>query len=296
MDSNLSFVFSSPRSGSTWLTRCINRHPDWVGTEFRLFGEFCEVWRDPSGNSVPRQTVDHFCRYFVNHLATPIPGMERDPLRKEMLRKMIPWLVDFTLGQTGKSRCLDKITPYLGTAKRVLKALEDYCGAAKLIHLVRDGRDVLISGAFDTHTRQGTLEGPLLDDEMVDQWAGYWVDTQQAIVQGRSLQLQILTVHYEEMLTDTAIVLKRIFEFLETRADLNLCRQIAEQESFARIQNRRQGDEVKSAKARKGIAGDWRNYLDQRSAQRFAERCQPWLQQYGYAANADWIQQCAPPE
>lgn len=223
--------------------------------------------------------MDHFRRYFVKHLAPPILGWEREPVRKAMLQEMIPWLASFTMRQTGKTSCWVKITPYLGTAKRVSRCLNEYCGEVKLIHLVRDGRDVLVSGAFDTHTRQGTLGGILFDDEMVDQWAGYWVDTQQAIAQVSVPQLQMLTVRYEELLAETAQTLQRVFEFLEFPADPELCQRIAEQEAFDRLQNRKQGEEIQNAKARKGLAGDWRNHLDRRSADRFARRCQYWLKQ-----------------
>ena len=42
------FVISAPRSGSTWLQRALNEHPQVFCTEHRLFGRFCEIW--PNGS------------------------------------------------------------------------------------------------------------------------------------------------------------------------------------------------------------------------------------------------------
>lgn len=288
----LSFIYSSPRSGSTWLTRCINRHPQLVGTEFRLFGEFCELWRDPSGAQLPRQTLDHFTRYFINHFATPIPDLDREPLRPELLRRLIETMLQFALDVSGKTYCVDKITPYLGTSQNVLQRIQQYCGRAKVIHLVRDGRDVLISGTFDTRTREGTLGETLLDSEMVDQWGRYWLEPQRAIHQFPPDQLQLETIRYEDLLSDTAGQLQRVFSFLEVDSQLDLCRQIADEESFRRVNQREAGNESPTAKARKGIAGDWQNYLDRKSALQFQKLCQHWLFTYGYVRDTAWVDQC----
>lgn len=291
----LCFVFSSPRSGSTWLTRCLNHHPQLVGTELRLFGEFCELWRDPSGAQIPRQTLDHFVRYFINHFTTPLAGADRDrvALRQELLEQMIDTLVTFARATTGKPVCVDKITPYLGTASQVLQRIQDCIVSPRIIHLVRDGRDVLVSGAFDTRQRQGQPNaGSLFDPVLIDQWSQYWVEPQRAIWDRQESGLSIQRVRYEDMLVDTAAQLQVVFQFLQVDDDLKLCQQIAERESFQATTHRKAGQERSDAKARKGIAGDWKNYLQRADAIRFRDQCQHWLFQYGYVADRNWVQEC----
>ena len=67
------FVVSAPRSGSTWLARSLNLHPEVFATEQRLFGEHVDLWSDRRGGQSLKITQDAYVRnlagyYFFDEL------------------------------------------------------------------------------------------------------------------------------------------------------------------------------------------------------------------------------------
>ena len=92
---------------------------------------------------------------------------------------------------------IDKVTPYDDSTETVLAGIQTYFPAAKIVRLIRDGRDVATSGAFDWLTKdaQGTdrhafyVEGsrtqPLdrfFDDVLIRRWASSWVEVNEGLV------------------------------------------------------------------------------------------------------------------
>ena len=114
------FVISAPRSGSTWLAKTLNHHPDVFATEHRLFGNFFEVWQNNNGSPAPRITLDAFAKaqsvhYFHEHLAD-----SREDFINEFIGRYAEFMIEFAQQKTGKSIIIDKITPYPGTSRTVI--------------------------------------------------------------------------------------------------------------------------------------------------------------------------------
>jgi len=78
--SNFNFILSAPRSGSTWLAKALNGHPDIFATENRLFGEFCEIWPNSDGSMSPRITFDEFVKQNTSFFIYEEMGLNRQQL------------------------------------------------------------------------------------------------------------------------------------------------------------------------------------------------------------------------
>lgn len=295
------FVVSSPRSGSTWLATALNSHPEVFATENRLFGNFCEVWPDNRGQRSVRITGDAFAEALAGSFFHAGLGWNRKQFVDQFLRDYCGFVESFAQRHSGKAVIVDKVTPYLGTSELVLRQILHCFPEAKVIQLVRDGRDVAVSGAFDWLPREpagsprrafyvervaGARLTRFFDDELLATWRRYWTEPVEAL---RQVQPD-LTVHYEAMKRDQAGELVRLFGLLGVDADRAVAEQCAAAASFRAMTGRNPGEEQSLAKARKGIAGDWRNYFTRRDGEVFLELAGLHLVRLGYEADAGWVE------
>ncbi len=314
--SPIHFIFAAPRSGTTWLARALNHHPALFATEQRLFGNFGELWQDADGSRRARQTWDfwlqNFCHFYQEGLLGQHPTDEakRDFLH-QLTSSTCQYLIDFGLRNSGKRLVVDKVTPYLGTAGRVLKNISEFFPAAKIIHLIRDGRDVATSGAFDWLNRSDPSSEAyqyfvsksrpdfptrLFENAFLEDWCRYWKEPAAALdfrLKQGDFADTVLVVRYEDMLVDQARELQRICQFLEVDDSADICRSCRDAVTFEKITQRKQGVEVATAKARKGICGDWKNYFTRSDAELYQSQCGHWLHYYGYSRGQGWVAECA---
>ena len=302
---SLHFVISAPRSGSTWLARALNQHPMIYATENRLFGSFCELWKNNSGRMTPRITFDEYARAMAGHSFVNELGFENAKQFQDcFLPAYFEFLVGFQKKHSGKSIVVDKITPYLGTSEKVLELIHQYFPSAKIIQLLRDGRDVATSGVFDWLEREPKTspryrlfvdnEPDLVlprffDDDLLRTWCAYWTEPIQAISTHAN---EILTVRYESMLEDQSKELKTIFRYLDCEASDEIANQAVGAVTFQQLTGRTSGDALPLAKARKGVAGDWHNYFTKQDARLFGELADQELLQMGYESDNRWIDAC----
>jgi hypothetical protein len=297
------FIISAMRSGSTWLTRALNRHPDIFATEQRLFGRFAEIWPNPNGSHSPRITLDEYVQATAMHYLFDELGWKRREYVERIQQQLLVFFSRFAREHSGKSVVVDKVTPYLGTGERVIDSIRQFVPGAKLIYLVRDGRDVATSGTFDWLARADRQSdryrcfieresdlslNRFFNDEELHTWARYWSETYHAVQKWSG---PLLEVRYEAMLEDQAAVLQQIFQFLGVNADQELARQAAEAVSFERITGRPRGQSEPGAKARKGIAGDWKNYFTLCDGHRFDRDTEGLLYTLGYETSETWLEQ-----
>jgi Sulfotransferase family len=294
------FVVSSPRSGSTWLANTLNSHPEIFATENRLFGNFCEVWPDNSGRRSVRITGDAFAETLAGHFFHAGLGWSRKQFLDEFLRDYCGFIESFAIRHSGKSVVVDKVTPYLGTSGLVIQQIRTCFPQARIIQLVRDGRDVAVSGVFDWLQREpassprrahfvdrvaGSRLTRFFDDDLLATWCRYWVEPAEAM----RLAPPDLTVRYEAMFHDQAAELVRLFDLLGVDSDPALARRCAEAASFRAVTGRNPGEERALAKARKGVAGDWKNHFTRRDGELFHELAGAHLDRLGYETGHDWI-------
>lgn len=299
---NLHFVISAPRSGSTWLATALNHHPQVFATEHRLFGRFCEVWRNNDGTTAPRITFDSYARAFGMHYFYPFMDLNYEQFVETFQREFAQFLVEFATRRTGKSVVIDKITPYPGTMPFVVKQIRKLHPQSKIIQLVRDGRDVLTSGAFDwllkdaegtpryeffVQPEPGKGLSRFFDDALIERWALNWLETVDAFdTPGQAPAIQ---VRYELMKGDLVSQLQQIFRAIEVETSVGLARHCQNQATFRKMAGREAGEEKPLEKARKGISGDWKNYFTRADGELFSRLAGRGLISLGYETNDDWV-------
>lgn len=294
------FVVSAPRSGSTWVARALNHHPEIFATEHRLFGDFCEIWPNNDGTQSPRITFDAYAKAVGVHYLFDEMGMDRREFHDAFQRSYINFLTSFAIRRSGKSVVVDKVTPYLGTCQTTLDQIKKLLPDSKVILLMRDGRDVLTSGTFDWLQREPrdsiryrcfvskeTEARParFFDDQVIEQWAEHWREVASVVSSANPDGV----IYYERMKEDHATHLQNLFQLMGLPADLAIANQCAEATTFEKTTGRSAGDQRHDAKARKGISGDWKNFFTRADGELFRQIAGEQLIQFGYEQNNDWV-------
>jgi len=300
-DDKLAFVISSPRSGSTWLERSLNAHPEIYATENRFFGQFCENWPDDEHTKSPRITLDAYVRAWFKVI-------DRSNLRGPTEANEDQAFIEFAKNvhrlerrMSGKKFIIDKITPYLGTSDEVLRLIKKFFPNAKLIHLYRDGRDVCTSGVFDWIRKidlgtnrykkyalgeDVTCERFFTDDDL-ETWSRYWVEPIQAWE--NTGVCPDCSISYEAMKRDYESVLNSIFSVLRLENTPAIRAKCIRAGAFEKLSGGRNlGNEVATAKARKGVSGDWKNYFTKKDGLIFEQLSKGLLKEFGYEDAQEW--------
>ena len=292
----IAFIVSAPRSGSTWLMNALSQHPEIFATENRLFGRFCELWPNANGDLRPRITADEFVRAVAGHFNFAGLTLTKAEFIDEFTEAYLEMLGQFSRKRSGKAWIVDKITPYPGTGRIVRRQLRQRFPDAKKIRLIRDGRDVVTSGAFDwlsripetsryqlfVERRPGLVLARFFDDEFLVRWAENWVESIE------TLPANATTVSFEAMKLDQASELLRLYQHLGIEADPQRAQQCAAATTFQKLTGRQAGDGDFASKSRKGIVGDWQRYFTREDGRLFESLAGTWLRKFGYTQSADW--------
>jgi hypothetical protein len=180
-------VYGAARSGTTYVVQILNSRPDvFVSNETRRF-----VWahRSLTGVTEDQAALLEERQPFLEHLYRAYPGLIRD-----FYRKLCPAATHWG----------DKNPHYASPENRgCLDTILALFPAARFIHVLRDGRDVVSSG----------LRGVWWDFDAVHQMWTTHTDTGSAF--GRSLpQGQYYELRYETLVHDDTAAAANLFRFL----------------------------------------------------------------------------------
>lgn len=102
-------------------------------------------------------------------------------------------------------------------------------------------------------------------------------------------RLDIVHTKYEDLLSDTETELTRILhEGFSINVDPDKVSEIVYRYSFENQTTRKKGEESKSSFLRKGISGDWKNYFTEEAAEIFDYYAGEILIQLGYESDNSW--------
>jgi Sulfotransferase domain len=157
---------------------------------------------------------------------------------------------------------------------------------AKFIQIVRDGRDSAVSGWFHNlrvspeWTRQNF---PSMED-YIKTYAKVWAtQVSESSKFGAQQPTRYLAVRYEDLGSDTAGTLEKTFRFLGVKCSQEIVERCCVDGSFERLSGgRSRGQEDRESFFRKGIVGDWRNYLSDEMNEMFQDKAGEWLARFGY--------------
>lgn len=203
-----------------------------------------------------------------------------------MLFDFIDTLAARTMATVGKSVYGEKFTPYRNTASHSIEILREYNPSIKFVHLVRDGRDVIVSGTaqwLNHRLRNASpAEKPVYEDALSNHripptefamFLDYWTDAVGAGIKARSIFPNSLDVTYEQLIADPFGQTIRLFNFLGLDSRPEVVRSCVDACTFAKLSGgRRQGEEDVRSFFRKGEVGDWKNWFTPEQESVFEQR------------------------
>lgn len=297
------FIIASPRSGTTWISKGLNVHPQIYCTERRLFGNYADFVLD-EGADKPRLrcTLDKFVE------ASLLP--QNFDKKESVLRSYIKALIKEEVKFSKRHVLVDKITPYVHSSNAVLKGIKTFFPKSKLVFLLRDGRDVCTSGVFHWFNKQlntttlsefqktrraiflKTTEKKInrfFTDEEIEEWACTWAEPLRLIDEVEQL-FPVLIIRFEDMLQDQFTVFQTLYDFMGVKSDNKTITACVESSSFEKMAGRKRGEEIANAHVRKGISGDWLNYFTKKDGALFHQFAGDMLLKYNFVTSNDWYQ------
>ena len=316
------FIVGGGKSGTTWVKGLLNAHPEILCLgEGRIFnrGWGRDDLRHVEAKVPPRSLYGALSgsEDLRLWLQRSVWGRTED-LEKHidnLTRLAIDYLLQQRLSKTGKRIVGDK-TPFL-VGSNVLEEIRRIYPEAKVIHIIRDGRDVEVSmlhhrwnksmdrgGAQilkpeEVERRKAYEDGDLqklatmgmFDEDELRRRARLWSShVGGAMRDGPEVLGDNYTeVTYEGLLQDTGTQVRRLVDFLSASSDEETVRRCVEQCSFEKLtKGRKRGQEDPTSFFRKGVAGDWKSVFTEKDKRIFKEEAGNLLVKLGYEKDNDW--------
>lgn len=310
------FIVGEMRSGTSWLRRTLSAHPEVsCNQEASFFGrdydrEEIPVYPGPV-SSLTRALAESGELKTWHGLPWNQWAEEYDEDLRNLTRLSVDYFLSKEVARTGKRIVGDKSPQHTECLKEMQKIYPD----ARIVHIVRDGRDVAVSamhhwwrlandkegGVFDLSPeeieirdiyladREGFIQSgrSIFTEERLTQLARRWAyRTRKAHEEGPEFYRNgYLEIRYEDLLARTPEVLKRVLDLLGARSDAKTLDYCIQASSFERASNREPGKEDADSFFRKGIAGDWRNVFTGRDREIFDGYAGEELARFGYESS-----------
>jgi LPS sulfotransferase NodH len=314
------FVVGRARSGTTWLRSILNAHPEILCRgEGRFFErsfrrEDFEQWRlenIPPSSLYGAILESKYLRAWIDRSVWAGDG-DVDRHLADLTRLAIDHFLAQRLSETNKRIVGDK-TPFVSA--EFVEEIRAIYPEARVIHIIRDGRDVAVSmihhmwnysknegGIYDLEPeeltkrdayREGSLTPPaesLFTKERLIRIATDWsAEVGRVIEDGPALLGSNYTeVRYEHLLERPVEEVRHLLDFLGTDASEATATRCVDMVSFERGSSRKRGQEDSSSRSRKGIVGDWENVFTEEDKSGFKAVAGDWLIKLGYEKSNDW--------
>jgi hypothetical protein len=315
------FVVGRAKSGTSWLMRSLNAHPEILCRgEGRFFGRefirenFKEQDRiQPSSLYRAFLEAEYLQAWIERSVWTRGDDVEGHLIN--LTRRATHYFLTQRLTRSGKRIVGDK-TPLLSAD--IMSETSTIYPEAKVIHIIRDGRDIAISlvhhrwnhardegGIYELDPEEArrreayrrdsggttkTGEG-LFTEKMIRSMAKGWREQiTKSREDGRALLgANYAEVTYEDLLESPEEETKRLLEFLRADAGDKVVRECVEAASFENwADGRKRGQEDPFSFLRKGVAGDWKNFFTEEDKLIFKEEAGDLLVELGYEKDNDW--------
>jgi hypothetical protein len=304
------FVVGYQKSGTTWLMRMLDSHPEILCKgEGRFFGA---GWRQESVKRIDaRRPPSSFYNAILDaeylRLWIERSVWSRNDDTEEHLTNLIRMAIDYfltgELSKTNKRLVGDK-SPLL--TPETMEEIAGIYPEAKVIHIIRDGRDAAVSAAYHARnfgkaqrspergSRRRDLReagGSIFAGNTLKKLAAEWnarVGT--AVGAGPALLANNYTeVRYEDLLESPEKELGRLLALLGAEASEETVKLCVGSASFERLsKGRKRGEEDTTSFFRKGVAGDWRSVFTERDRRVFEKEAGNLLIKLGYEKDHGW--------
>jgi hypothetical protein len=273
------FVGGPPKSGTTWVQRTLDLHPEIVCSGEGHMHEY-----------IARPMAQMFREYNAKLATVGDVVYEGQPYCPPLVLaeqfQMIRAVMEILMQRRSKPgvRMIGDKTPANG---KILDDFDRIFPELKYVSVQRDPRDVAAS-RLGHALRTGYAE-------VADRDSDFHLDVVKAAVEDWMLVFQRVAAYaghrpgkvaytrYEDLLADPAGELSRLFDFLGVSSTPDLLADIVARSSFEAFSGgRRPGEESTASFYRKGVAGDWRNTLSEKARAHVAEICGEAAAQAGY--------------
>jgi len=277
LQKDLFFIFGYPKSGTTWVQHLLNGHPEiWCGGE-SLFTRFM-----PLLEQAAEQYNERVARINEHNQNNRNYAQFTDENLKYMFLSAVGLLFS-NMVDDPRVKCIgDKSPEYLKSNE----LFADMFPAARFIHIIRDVRDVTVSGWFQNLRLYGAEYKTQCPDlrSYSELCASEWcAEIRNARAFERSHPERYLEVRYEDLHTDPEPTVRSMLEFLDVDASRSTVERCRQSGTFERVaQGRRPGEEERGSFFRKGIVGDWKNHFDHGVEQVVMKHSGELLQELGY--------------
>ncbi|MBS1783881.1 MAG: sulfotransferase [Acidobacteria bacterium] len=271
------FLTGAPKSGTTWLGKLLDAHP-----EISCRGEAC---------------VHHFGQRLVEAAKSynQLLAQRKAVITDANDFPQLPFADVLTLMRTFLELRFQSVADPAKPGLKILgekdpehalhfKDLGPLLPESKFIHIIRDGRGVFVS-AWHHNVRSNYEHLKTHDfDAFLDITAREWSDRVRRAREGaKLLGDRYLEVRYEDLIAAPEPELARILAFLGAVDDEATLRACVDAASFEKLsQGRKAGDEDKASFFRKGDPEDWRNHLSTAQIARFDQLSGDLLKELGY--------------
>jgi hypothetical protein len=289
------FVVGAPRSGTTWLQNMLRCHPRVIATResqlcSQILSHLCrtdhrlrENWRalleiyDRRAAHNPTVGVHRYVTRAVYRqiLDAAWECVERNPTLsdKDAAGIVIRDVLDaFFVAHAGTDRDLlvEKTPIHVLYGEYLLETFPE----ARLVHVLRDGRDVCVSLQMRARAAGWT---PLDRAAQIQFW-------RRCVQQGRQLskaarfQARVIEIRYEDLKHNPIEQTGRLLRFAGLDDSARRIRRIVHRNDFRRYRRTGRGQHN-----RKGVVGDWRKHFSPGDAALFQQLAGDMLEQCGYA-------------
>jgi hypothetical protein len=273
------FVCGAPKSGTTWLQRVLDAHPEVMCSGE---GHFVDRFMMPLADLVRdynRQQAQVAERVYEGR-----PYYQ--PVEQALFDRLARVFIVDRLHARGPGPAVrwvgDKTPRYALGLGSLMRIFPD----ARFVNIIRDPRDAAMSRLFHAG-RAGmpdALEpGSARQIEITRVGAQDWTRNVQPIADfmtGNPGHMHSL--RYEDLHADPVATMASLFDFLDVSADRTLLDRLARETSFEAQSGRKAGVENPESFLRKGVVGDWRGRLHPMAVAVVEEVCGPLMRANGY--------------
>lgn len=303
------------KSGTTWLHMMLFKHPQTLTVSERKLIE------TPDQNQALLKPLfdDAFFMDWFASSSFGIVNPQSTDVRHDMARLISDYLLLLQIRKQHIDwRNTKRLVTHVGEkiafnkaedAGLILENIARVYPGIKIIHIVRDPRDVAVSALYhqnrnalranrtnwmnrswvtryiesvkakgpENHKERGNLE------DFLARMAREWHQSMDHFQSFRERSGDLYTVRYEDLLADTAGELSKLLDFADLNSTADVVEEIIHRTSFKQLSGgRTEGQEDTSSFYRKGVSGDWQNHFSSSDDALFIEYAKPFMQRYRY--------------
>lgn len=284
LDGQVFFIVGAPKSGTTWLQRCLNGHDEisCVGEAHFMDELLPELMKAARAYNQKIQSRNRF-------RSAGAGGSKEgafQPLGQAEFRSLLSFamalLLDKNAPETPVKWYGEKTPENIEHMEQLARSFP----ACRFVHIVRDGRDGAISAWFQNlrmSEKQAMAKfGSLANYAEIygRNWARRIAKAQD---QGAKIPDRYYELKFEDLHQDFDRTMGGLLQFFGVDTGPEALAKCREAGAFDRSSGGRQrGEEDRSSFYRKGEIGDWRNHFDESCQESFGRAAGPLLKRLGY--------------